>query len=379
VIYIINSYDSQKIGHFWTWDSLIRKAYAEESLRFTYLNPDAIKAENNDAKMLSSNNTYIAINNDDEFVSNSINYIKADILMKNIRKAVVMLPFLPQFSRLEISEISNLSETTGKEVSIVGITVHTKEATFWQKSELRLVFQDIFAANQNCKILWAGEKVPEELSSLHFIRELPDYMECDQNSEKNNDSLCFFGSLNAYRGITEILFIALFNPKLNIVIQGHGFAPNLIWRPIKFEFAKFGSWKENPIFAIPINIVSLILSLLRFLPNIKFIPKAFPEEADLERAITESGALFYCAKLPYGSGIVNKALYAKKPIIWHGYRGRAFEFLESKFNQGRIEYFDIFIPNRVYKKFQSIKLLQSSEAVTWDEFSKEIGVVSKYI
>jgi hypothetical protein len=171
----------------------------------------------------------------------------------------------------------------------------------------------------------------------------------------------------------------LFNPKLKVIIQGHGFRSNLIWRPIRFEILKFGTWKENPIFAIPINAVSLFLSLLRFLPNLEFVPKAFPLELELDRAISESGAIFYCAKLPYGSGIVNKTLYAKKPMIWLGSKGRAFEVLQDKFKEGRIEYCDIFVPNRIYKKFQDIKLLQSSEAVSWEEFSKEMAIVAEFL
>ena len=115
------------------------------------------------------------------------------------------------------------------------------------------------------------------------------------------------------------------------------------------------------------------------MPNIEFVPQSFPEESDLDRAISESGAVFYCAKLPYGSGIVNKTLYANKPIMWIGNRGRAFEFLQDKFKEGKLEYSDIFVPHKIYKKFQSIKLLKSSEAVSWEDFYREIATVADYL
>ena len=379
MIYIINSYGSDKIGHFWAWDGQIRKAYVEAKIKYTYLNPSAKKAEIEDSNIFEKNDSYIDIADGESFVEECIKFISEDLMRTNTKKAVLMIPFLSQFSENQILEFINIDKKVRAEVVIAGITLHTKEATFWQPSRFRYSYQELFENNENCKILWVGENIPNNLKQFKFIRELPDYMDSKIKIGKRGSALCFFGSLNAYRGITEILIAALFNPRMKVKIKGHGYANHLIWRPIKFDLLKFGSWKEKPFVAIPVNVVAYLLSFLKFLPNVDFENSPFPTEAELEKAISESAAMFYCAKLPYGSGIVNKTLFVGKPIIWMGTRGRAYEVLKDKFPNGRISYGEIFIPNRIQKKLGKVVELKSQPAINWDQFVSEITIVRNYL
>lgn len=372
MIYLINSYSANRIGHFWTWDQQIRDAYNESGIYFTYLSPSANLARETDS--YSSEQNYFQIDKGD-FVNEARIYIKRDIELKGFDQIVLMFPFLSQFTERDLELLVELEKQTKAKVAIAGITLLTTASIFRLPSTTRYSFQTFFE-KKSSRILWVGEEVRVQSD---FIRPLPDFMSCIKRSKNRDHSLSFYGSLNAYRGMSEILFIALLNPGLKVRIKGHGFASNRVWRPIKFKGIRFTTWRDKPLIALTFNAISVFVSLLRFLPNVEFSSEPFATEMQLDAAISESGSVFYCAKLPYGSGIVVKSLYSEVPILWPGISGHAFNLLKRGFPQGEVRYIDFFVPGRITKKLAAIHHLHSQPAFSWEQFVKEMRLVKELL
>lgn len=112
-------------------------------------------------------------------------------------------------------KFSTLSSIT--KLSITGVSVRTSSAIWEGAREIEtFVHQNLFTKSP-FELLWIGESVPPYLADLKNIRYLPEYAETkiELSKEKEFD-LGFFGMLSPYRGLLEILIIALFNPRIKI-------------------------------------------------------------------------------------------------------------------------------------------------------------------
>jgi hypothetical protein len=377
MIYLINSYGKDVVGHFWIWDRQFRKAFRELKFNHAYINPSANFASTEDPE--SEFSYYLETNLDTDFISQSVSLIQEDIAIHGWQEVILVFSYLAQFSEKEVEHFISKIMSFNVKVSIAGISNLSDEAMMNKRTSKRYLMQDYFNQLNIQRILWVFEKKPKEYDHFDFIRELPDFIESKKSLGNRTNDISFFGSLNAYRGITEILLIALFNPKLRIYVKGHGFARNRVWRPIKYKRLIFTSWKQKPLVSIPMNFFSIIISSLIHLPNVIFSSEPFKTETDLEDAIMNSGALFFCAKLQFGSGIVAKCLYSEIPVIWLGQGGHAFEMLNKNYPIGRISYSDIFIPNRIWKKFNSVKEIKSNPPFSWETARNSIYQIREFM
>jgi hypothetical protein len=377
MIYLINSYGKEVVGHFWIWDIQFRKAFRELNLKHAYINPSANIAAKEDTE--SEFGYYLQTNSDKDFISQSVSLIQENIAIHGWQEVILVFSYLAQFSEKEIDYFISQIMTINVKVSIAGISNLSDVAMMNKRTSKRYLMQDYFNQLKIQRILWVFEKKPKEYECLSFIRELPDFIESKKSLGNRSNDISFFGSLNAYRGITEILLIALFNPKLRIYIKGHGFARNRVWRPIKCKRLIFTSWKQKPLVSLPMNFFSIIVSFLIYLPNVKFSSEPFKTETDLDDAIMNSGSLFFCAKLQFGSGIVAKSLYSEIPVIWLGQGGHAFEMLNKNYPIGRISYSDMFIPNKIWKKYNLIKEIKSSPPFSWETVRNSIYQIHEFM
>ena len=102
--------------------------------------------------------------------------------------------------------------------------------------------------------------------------------------------------LTPYRGLFEILVIALFNPKIKIRVRGYSFAKHRIWRPIKSSL-RYAGWKDNQVFSLLFSFASIFVGTLRLLPNIDFSKKPFPNERDFNYAMSSSNRYLMLPKI----------------------------------------------------------------------------------
>lgn len=185
--------------------------------------------------------------------------------------------------------------------------------------------------------------------------------------------------LSPYRGLFEILVIALFNPKLKVHIRGYSFSSHRIWRPIKFKFTRYTGWKDNFIFSLFFSMCSIPIGLLRFLPNIKFSNNPFSDEAELDENLGLSRTVFYCPKLPHGSGLMTKSLSVGLPMLWNGLPGQAYDYLSNNYPQGNFKYWEIFVPGRITKKIWKIEPPEPQESRMWAAVLGEISELRNYL
>jgi hypothetical protein len=308
----------------------------------------------------------------------AIAYIANDLQNQKVESACLFFPWLPQFSQEQLNEFATLNTITN--LSIIGVSVRNPGAIWGGSSEVETyVHQNLFSKDP-FKVIWIGESVPDYLSTSKQIRYLPEYAETKMNLEIRKEfDIGFFGMLSPYRGLFEILAVALFNPRLRIKVRGYSFAPHRIWRPIKFEFFRYTGWKDNFIFSLFFSVASLPVGWLRFLPNIDFSSKPFPTENDLDKALGNCKSLLYCPKLPHGSGLMTKSLSAGIPILWNGLSGQAYDFLRSNYQEGQFKYWEIFLPGRMTKKLSMLTPPEPQESRMWDEVLAEISEFKKYL
>jgi hypothetical protein len=77
MIYLINSYGKEVVGHFWIWDRQFRKAFRELNLNHAYINPSADFATTEDPE--SEFGYYLETNLDKDFISQSVSLIQAPL------------------------------------------------------------------------------------------------------------------------------------------------------------------------------------------------------------------------------------------------------------------------------------------------------------
>ena len=88
--------------------------------------------------------------------------------------------------------------------------------------------------------------------------------------------------------------IALFNPGLKARIKGYGYSSHRIFRPWKLPIFRYGSWRENLVASLLFSAFSILVSWIRYLPNVDFSAIPFETEADIDKAISETRVMFYC-------------------------------------------------------------------------------------
>ena len=379
MIYLLDKYARGDSGHYWVSGKLIRRALSDLKIPFLYINPSADQAQTEDMAVAVKFGSYRNLPETPTFTKEALSIIEEDLQDKSLDHGTIILNWIPQFTMSELSEIEEYRFSI--DIKLAGITLPTSNAIQGKTSPNRYYGEELLDTNSRMNLLWVGEDVPETQRKKGRILQLPDYIENQPASKNRNyNRLCFYGQLSAYRGLTEILLIALFNPKLKIAIKGYGFSPRLVWRPIKFRIFRYKNWRDKPWLSVIFSAISLPLSLLRFLPNIDFSKKPFPSEDDLGLAISNAGGIFYCPKLPHGSGITMKSLYSGIPVIWNGNKSQAQTVLQSSYPVGHFKYFEIFIPGRIRRKLLWLNAQEGNfplKPYQWSDYLNSIAAIKK--
>jgi hypothetical protein len=370
MIYILQKYPHLDNGHFWTFDGYIRRALRESNFPYLYLNPEATRASSEDGTPVEQKFEYFDIPNKN-YMELAILKIRSHIEENSIKQITIFLTWLPQFTLDEFQKINELNEIA--EIAYVGVSILTSSQIRGKTGEeYHYEFEKEFGSKKN-RILWVSDFEDSNQNRASFVREIPDYAENKvKPAELPKYHIGFFGLQTPYRGIFEILMIALFNPRLRIHIKGAGFTPHRVFRPWKRKFFRYQTWRTNPVWAILFSATSLLFSLLRFLPNVEFSSQPFATDLDLDYGISQCQIIFYCPKLPHGSGLTNKSLAAGVPVLWHGWEGQAFRALVREYPQGFFDYVDLFIPNRITKKSVGMINEEGRQEKMWKIFSEEI-------
>jgi hypothetical protein len=382
MIFLIDLYPKNNFGHFWNQSKYLRLAFMQQSMKFTFINPTAhlAKLEDQDCNKLTSGE-YINLDQSEFIHEKIIEIIRKDFEKNELKKAIIIFSWFPQFTNELIYEIEKLTDKV--EITIGGISPQLSQVIYGEKTKFKLYAEELLENSSLNKFIWVWDNPKNYGPTLPNteIRRLPEYQSF---IEKDSDfkpklEISFFGMLSPFRGLSEILIIALLNPSVKITIRGDGFAPWRIWRPFKFKFLRYRKWNNNPIVSFANNLVSIFLSLLVYLPNVRFINEPFATENELNYAISKSTAIFYAAKLPISSGISLKSLASGVPVIWIGSAGEAFEFLNKNCPIGKVRYFEIFKLNFIRNKIIEIQNIKPNVVFTWEDFIEEIIVLKRYI
>jgi hypothetical protein len=380
MIYILARYPKLDNGHYWSFDSYIRSALYENNLSFVFINPESNKAETEDRESFGNKSTwtrYVNVLDDKNFVRDCIHVINRDLQTTAQDQIIILIPWLPQFDVTDLESISQLESDV--EVIYVGLTILDKGLiTGMDIGPYRYQFEEFFLSRKK-RLLWVSDIPPKEYATVEWIRKMPDFAETaiDKSTTFTYD-LSFFGLLSSYRGLFEILMIAFFNPGLKVRIKGYGFRAHRIFRPWKLRVFRYGSWRDNPFASVLFSMISLIVSGIRFLPNVHFSKKPFETESDIDKAISKTRVMFYCPKLPHGSGLTNKSLAGGIPILWHGWNGVAFDLLSKSYPQGYFRYREVFIPGRIHRKIKSLQSPQPMQDEMRRNFLAEILELKKF-
>jgi hypothetical protein len=374
MIYILNRYARLPFGHFWNSDFDIRKALRELKIGYTYLNPTANLGQTEDKTASSEKWQYKNIADGENFIGECLKFIVEDQKTSRSSNIKIFLPWVPMFTSTDLQKLSDFK--TRKEISIFGLSMPTSDSTLGNIEKYRYYGQEMFENNSNFKLLWVGE-IPVLRTDLNLkILQWVDFIDFKPAKPlRDHNKISFFGLLGQQRGIAEILLIALFNPQTSIEIQGYSYSKIRIFRPFKFKSLRYSNWKQKPWLAIPFSLLSLLIDLLRYLPNVTFSDKPFPNEAELSDAISMTGATFYHAKYSYGSGITMKSLNSGIPVIWIGIEGYAVKILMKHFPEGRINYHEVLIPGRISKKLRKISSLVPTSPYTWEDYVANLAIL----
>ena len=374
MIFILSKYPFLNIGHYWSFDGYLRNALRDCGEPYVFINPSADRARKEDLVDEKSQFKYVKSIDGELFIEDSIRLIKEEIYKSQTKQVILIIPWLPQFSIGELQKLVVIDSLV--DTAYLGLS--TSSASQIQGKSVdgfRYLHEEYFEKKAN-KVLWVSNFVKEEYPNRPFIREIPDFAENSASRvAKPKFDISFFGLLTPYRGLFEVLIIGLFNPKLHIRIKGYGFARHRIYRPWRMKILRYQSLRTNPLLSIFFSGVSVMVSFLRVLPNIDFSPVPFASEEDLDLAMSETRTIFYCAKLPHGSGLTNKSLAAGIPILWTGWEGQAFRVLNKYYPVGYFRYFEIFIPGRFSKKVACLPEIAGIREQMWKEFRNEISTV----
>jgi hypothetical protein len=374
VIYILDSSSRGDGGHLWITDRRIRRGFRERGLPYVFINPSAETARIEDEFDFNRNSRYLPLRGGKSFILDAIAWITKDLEEEKLQRATIFIPWLLQFTEIDLRYLLRLKDVV--ELSIAGITMHSVESLKDPSGIKHFKFQELFESDDAFKILWADAEVQEQISRSYSLRKWPQYEEgiSAKKSEKNV-TLGFFGMLSPERGLGEVLLLALFNPKLSVVIRGYSYRRFFIWKPTRFSYLRYTNWREKRLLSLSFGLISLLMSVLKYLPNVSFSDEPFPTEEDLLEAISESAAIFYYAKLINGSGIAMKSLACGIPVLWNGKFGSAVDSLHKSFPQGKFQNVELFIPNRLTKKVHSIIGSKPQNPHVWSKFLEEVSVL----
>jgi hypothetical protein len=382
LIYLIDPYGPVNTGHFWKITSDFHAALTHLNLKFILMSPTP-DMEINESAYYSTvsriNIEKIPLNSEDKNLffdsfANKLNTVK--------EKSVVIFTWLPSNTPEFYSNL--FSKITNKDVAFFGISTLKSSSVLNYDKNYSFELQEFFDEYENFKVMWVWHEPNRHEFSGTKLRRLPEFHSVNIDSNllnKKNDSirLNFYGGLSSFRGLGEILLIALFNPRLAISIKGYGFSKFKVWRPVKFKYFIYLKWRQKPLAAIFIALVSLLLSTLRYLPNVEFDPEPFESQDEFEKAIATSNFVFYGCKLPHSSGLALTALAAGVPVIWFGEKGEAVRILEKAYPAGRINYRDIFVVGRVKKILKNSNGYLPKSVFTWEMMLEEISTIRRYL
>jgi hypothetical protein len=368
MIFLIDPYGKINIGHFSYVTKTFMQAFNELQVPYYLISPtpeiylmevpdySGKKSIRFPAQMPNSKSEML------EYLQELIDYLNS-----SDKRNLIVFPWLPF---LEEIEFENLVSKLNLNNSVVGISTLSQDSVINYGDNYKFQFENLFSEFPVCKSLWVWHSPNNNSSSK--VRFLPEFHPHVKSDIKDNFDISFFGLLTGNRGLAELLFIALLNPKLKIKIKGPGFSLLRIWRPLKYKTLRYSNWKKNPLASIFATGISLFLSLLRFLPNVSFDSVPFENDDEFQKAIAESKSIFYGCKLPHSSGVALTALASEVPVLWFGRKGEAVRQLTSGFGIGRINYSDIFLPNKVFRKFNEIKSIKPTEMYPWKDFVIEV-------
>jgi hypothetical protein len=356
---------------------MIRRAFRELEIEYVFINPSAEIARLEDLVDFREKYRYFALAEEESFIFDAINWISRDIKKRRLRSATIFIPWLPQFTEVQLRSLLSLQDVI--ELAIFGVTMRSVESLKSPKKIPRFQFQELFESEEAFKILWIDDETPEALTSIGFMREWPQYAESLQIKKKENSlTLGFFGMLSAERGMGEVLILALFNPKLQVVIRGYSYRKFFSWKPARYSYLRYTNWREKKFLSLFFGFVSLLISQLRYLPNVSFSNTPFSTEEELSGAISDSSAVFYCAKLSHGSGISMKSLASGVPVLWNGKEGNAVRLLRKSFPQGYFRVIDLFVLNRMASRVLSFEDFKPTSPYDWSGFVEELSVMKNF-
>ena len=274
MIYLIDPYGHSDTGHFWYVTNTFIKALNELKLDFIFVSPSCEEMEiqlsaNTQSRCVGYKFFPVEPGTNDNLFAELVHELK-----EKDDKAVLIFTWLPFRSRYDYTLF--FEDLKNCDVSIVGVSNLTSESVVNYNEDYVFEFEELFNNYQICKIIWVWHEPRFGYGASYKIRRLPEFhpsipsLEKDSFEIRTSKSLNFFGGLNGYRGLSEFFILALLNPNVKFKAKGYSYSSLKLWKPCKFSWMRYKSWKDKPWIAIPSIFISLLLSTLRFLPNLKF-------------------------------------------------------------------------------------------------------------
>lgn len=378
MIYLIDPYGKVGFGHFWlvTNQFVTILNLIQEDFVLVTPSPEKVAEEFN----LSNENSCVEILRYTREHS-WVEFLQSEIVPRvnqSKEKNILLFTWLPSISEYDFLKL--LSQIESGHTSVVGISTLKQSSVINYGDDYKFEYQEIFEKSDKCKILWVWHTPNARFRGNSKIRRLPEYHPASvrKKQKKQNTSskktIGFFGGLNSMRGLSEILLIGLFNPKLEVRVKGYGFSAFRTWRFYKYPWTRYTSWRKNPIIAIGNCLLSLVISILRFLPNVDFDIKPFVDEAMIDEYMLSIDYFFYGGKTPHSSGMSLKALASGVPVVWFGKVGEAVRILKMHSTELEIRYWEIFIPFRISRMLTRYKG-STEEVFTLNSLIKEVSTL----
>lgn len=177
-------------------------------------------------------------------------------------------------------------------------------------------------------------------------------------------SIGFFGKLSSERGLTNLLFAAILNRKLNFVLKGYGLSFKYLYR-----WPGYLSVKRTPIKAIVSLFFTFYIFLLTKLPNVSLSEVYFDTEEEMVTEIQKCSAIFWsCQKSPYESGVAIQALANGVPVVWLNGDSAMAKLLKTHYPIGELPFEKIYKFRGLQSFVLSISESFPSAPFTFEEF-----------
>ena len=379
---MIDPYGNVDTGHFWYVTNTFVQALNELKIDFVFVSPSCREMEitlsaNNKSRCVGYKYFSLEAGNKSDLFTELAREIKE----KN-DNAVLIFTWLPFRDQSEYTIL--FEDLKNSQVAIAGISNLTSSSVLNYKVDYIFEFEELFSRYKNCKILWVWHEPRFINEESYKIRRLPEFHPSMPNLKENllkiepSNSVNFFGALSGHRGLSEFLILALLNPNIKFKAKGYSYSSFKLWRPHKFRWMRYKSWRNKPWVAVPAIIISLILSTLRLLPNLQLDKNPFVNDEEFQKNLASSKFLFYGCKLPHSSGVALTALASGVPVFWFGHSGEAVRFLKLSVPEYEIKYYQLFIPFFLYFKIKRIGDRKVSEVYPWESFVNEVGVIQRF-